>query len=361
MIRRRISRTIQARGRAMSGQIIRATSLVALGILTAGSGFAQAPQGLVAPRPLTSPQPPQPTNALDVPVEGWVTVRYSVSASGAPSNVRAVEFMPPTIDPAPTIETVSGWTFSPGMQNGRAIDWHNNESIVVFRLQSGAGQASEEYQQTYESVNALLDAEPVDYAAALAANNKLLGEYSLRLSDIGLALTQATVIQDSRMDPISALESLRLATDPRLPMLSGTELFPAVQNRLRLEFELGRIDDALASYNRLAKGLGPNQNDVFMQLGSRLRTQSQRDALLRIKGRIDSDAWRINADRRYFYLSDINGTVRSIVAECDTRRIELEFDPDTDYGLPDALGDCTIFVEGDPGTTFTLAAALPPE
>ena len=28
----------------------------------------------MAPRPLTSPQPPQPTNAAGVPVEGWVTV-----------------------------------------------------------------------------------------------------------------------------------------------------------------------------------------------------------------------------------------------------------------------------------------------
>ena len=347
----------------MSGRYIRSLSLAILVTAAAASGIASAQQGLVAPRPLTSPQPPQPTNAAGTPVEGWVTVRYSVGADGKPSGVHAVDVMPPTIDPAPTVAAVSGWTFSPGLQNGRPIDWHNSETVVTFRLQSGPEASSPEFSDRYGAIAEMLAADPIDFAAANAASQALIGAHSTRLADLGLALTQAAVIHYEAKDPHSALAAMRRATDPRVPMLGGTELFPAVQLRLQLENDLGRIDDALETYGRLAKGLGPRASDaVFAQLGAELRMKSSDDEFLAISGRLDGGSWRIDADRRYFFLSDVeNGSVNTIVAECDTRRIELPFDPDDNYGLPDGFGNCTLFVEGAPGTTFYFVAVLPPE
>ena len=94
-----------------------------LALLGASPLAALAQSELIAPRSLISPLPPAPTNARNVPVEGYVTVRYTVLADGKAVNVRAIDAMPPSIDPAPTIATVGTWTFAPGclvetVQNG---------------------------------------------------------------------------------------------------------------------------------------------------------------------------------------------------------------------------------------------------
>jgi hypothetical protein len=131
---------------------------------------------------------------------------------------------------------------------------------------------------------------------------------------------------------------------------------------MRLEGQLGRIGDGLQSYGRLVKGLGPNGADPELAaLGEQLRLKAASPDLIEVRGRIVGDSWRIEPSRRFFFIANVQGTLRSIVAECDTRRIELAFNPEDDYGLPDALGNCTIFVQGDRNTDFSFVEALPPE
>jgi hypothetical protein len=346
--------------------MIERTRLAFCGTLLAllgASPLAALAQGeLIAPRSLTSPLPPSPTNARNVPVEGYVTVRYSVLADGKPVNVRAVDAMPPSIDPAPTVATVGTWTFAPGTRNGQAIDWHNNESVVVFRSTAGAESDNSAFREGFAAIETMLAAETIDYAAALAASETLLNEHATRLDDIGLAMVQSAVIQIGAGALNSALLRLRMATDPRVPMLSGTELRPALELRMRLEGQLGRIGDGLQSYGRLVKGLGPNGADPELaSLGETLRLKAASPDLIEVRGRIVGDSWRIEPSRRFFFIANVQGTLRTIVAECDTRRIELEFNPEDDYGLPDALGNCTIFVHGDRNTDFSFVEALPPE
>jgi hypothetical protein len=80
-----------------------------------------------------------------------------------------------------------------------------------------------------------------------------------------------------------------------------------------------------------------------------------------VKGRIDAASWRIDPSRRFFFILLTGGAISSIDAECDTRRVELQFNPDDNYGLPESFGACTIFVNGDAGTTFSFVEALPSE
>jgi hypothetical protein len=314
------------------------------------------------PRALTSPLPPAPVNARNVPTEGYVTVRYSVLADGKPTDVRAIDFMPPSIDPAPTVATVSSWTFAPGTRNGQPIEWHNGETVVVFRSTAGVEGDNAAFQERYAAIEMMLAADPVDYPAALAASESLLSEHSTQLSEIGVAMVQSAIIQIGAGTLNSALQRLRMATDPRVPMLSGTELKPALELRMRLEGELGRVGDALASHERLMKGLGPGNGDAeFTTIGQELRTKASTEEFLEVRGRIVSDSWRIDPMRRLFFIPRVEGTIRTIVAECDTRRIEIPFNSEDDYSLPDALGDCTIFVEGDRNTDFSFVEVLPAE
>jgi len=335
---------------------------ILLALLGASPLAALAQGELYPPRALTSPLPVAPVNARNVPVEGYVTVRYSVLADGKAVDVRAIDVMPPSIDPAPTVAAVGGWTFAPGTRAGQAIDWHNNETVVVFRSTAGAESDNSAFRERFSAIEAMLAAATVDYSAAQTANESLLNEGTTRLDDLGIAMVQSAVIQIGAGALNSGLLRLRMATDPRVPMLSGTELKPALELRMRLEGELGRVGDALESHARLAKGLGPNGGDAeFLELGERLRTKAASQDLIEVRGRIVGDAWRIEPSRRFFFIANVQGILRTVVAECDTRRFELAFNPQDDYGLPDSLGNCTIFVRGDRNTDFSFVEAPPPE
>jgi hypothetical protein len=318
------------------------------------AGFAQ---DLIAPQPITSPQPPQPTNATGQVIDGWVTVRYSVLANGTPANVRVANVMPPSIDPAPTLASFSEWRFTPGTRDGSAIDWHNNEIKVTYRSQGGMSPTADAFAASYAAISDQMESE--DYEAALAASDQLIASNASRMSELGLALVQNAFIHRELGDWYSALGPLQMATDPQLPMLSGVELYPALQLRMSVEQNLSRTQDALESYKRLARAVG-GQDQALAQQGEAMANAWEQAPLLEVKGRIDDGSWRLDAGRRFFFIDGIDGRITTIDAECDTRRLSLEFDPSADYQLPTSFGDCTLFLHGDDGTRFSLIEALPP-
>jgi tetratricopeptide (TPR) repeat protein len=338
-----------------------APALLMLVVLAGINQPAWSQSGLVAPRPMTSPQPPQPTNAQGEPVEGWVTLRYAVLEDGTPTDIRAVDVMPPWIDSAPTIDTFGEWTFFPGTLDAEAIDWYNNETVVLFRSPNGTPEPSRSFEEGYQAVGAMI--QETDFDAALAASRSLIDEQATRLGDIGVALAQSALIHFGQQDFQSALHPIQQASDRRLPLLGGDDLAATLRVRMQVEHGLGRIGEALESYNRLALALGKNPDDIspdFARIREALKDSLESAEYLPVAGRIDDRPWRIAPQRRFFYIEGIEGEVQSIDAECDTRKISLEFNPEDNYGLPESFGDCVIFVHGDPGTEFTFVQVLPP-
>jgi hypothetical protein len=332
------------------------TALISIAILFCQPGFAQ---NLLSPRPVVSPQPPQPTNAAGQAVEGWVTVRYTVGANGVPADVYVIDAMPPGIDTGPTLETFADWKFTPGTSAGSAINWYNNQTRIVFRTEGGSSPTADAFATGYAQIGELL--ESGDARAALSASETLIADNASRLSELGLALVQNAVIQTELDAPFAALAALRMATDPHVPMLGGAELYGAVKLRLELEQQLSHTQEAIRSYRRLEKAIG-NQDADLDQQGKTLIQLWDLAPLLEVYGRIDGGRWQFDAGRRFFYLDKIEGgSLSTIDAECDTRKLTLEFDPNVDYQLPESFGACTLVLHGDNGTRFSLVEALPPE
>src|SRR5690606_108828 len=89
-------------------------------------------QDVVPPQLLDRAELAAPRTPMGVPLEGWVKVRYSVLANGTTDAVRVVESMPPQLDSKAAVAAVKEWKFSPATTGGEAVDWHNNESTIVF-------------------------------------------------------------------------------------------------------------------------------------------------------------------------------------------------------------------------------------
>jgi len=311
---------------------------------------------LAPPRALTQTQPPQSTNAIGEPVDGWAIVRYSVLANGTTANVRVIETVPPSMDEDPIVSAVETWTFEPGTEDGDAVDWHNGESIVNFGS-GDPGQPSDAFNTAYDSIVTLTEEQL--FTQALDASLTLLNEQATAQVELGLAVGQLATINFLGDNPHRALRYLQLVTDERITVLPLEELFTALQLKLNVETSLGRVKEALKTYEWIAAGLDPEAADPFASVAGQLRNHWENTQFLEIKGEVGNKPWRFDIGRRYFYIDNVNGEIDSLDIECDRRRLSVDFQADADYQLPESFGACTVFVYGTPGTEFSYIAVLP--
>jgi protein TonB len=90
---------------------------------------AASSQGRFDPNPVYRASPAYPAGARSQKIEGHVVVTYSVSASGAVSNVRVVSASPPGIFNSATIAAVQQWRFKASPQGAQG-----RRTTVRFKL-----------------------------------------------------------------------------------------------------------------------------------------------------------------------------------------------------------------------------------
>ncbi|ELR03694.1 hypothetical protein GMDG_08932, partial [Pseudogymnoascus destructans 20631-21] len=90
---------------------------------------AASAKGRFDPNPVYRASPAYPAGARSQKLEGYVVVSYSVSASGAVSNVSVVSASPPGIFNAATVAAVRQWRFKPSPQGAQG-----RRTTVRFKL-----------------------------------------------------------------------------------------------------------------------------------------------------------------------------------------------------------------------------------
>jgi len=89
---------------------------------------AASAKGKFDPNPIYRAKPAYPAGARSSKIEGYVVVRYSVSASGAVTSVSVVSASPPGIFNSATMAAVRQWRFKPSPQGG------SRSTTVRFKL-----------------------------------------------------------------------------------------------------------------------------------------------------------------------------------------------------------------------------------
>ncbi|CAN0258282.1 unnamed protein product, partial [Phaeothamnion confervicola] len=90
---------------------------------------AASAKGRFDPNPIYRAKPAYPSGARASKIEGYVVVAYSVSASGAVTNVSVVSASPPGVFNAATVAAVRQWRFKPSPQGASG-----RRTTVRFKL-----------------------------------------------------------------------------------------------------------------------------------------------------------------------------------------------------------------------------------
>jgi TonB family protein len=313
---------------------------------------ATAAADVVPPRALEQAKPRPPENRFGIPIEGWVVLRYTVLPDGRTANVRVVDRMPPTLVEREAVSAVESWTFEPARSNDTAIEWHNNESVVVFDLEAVPLEPSGFFLPAYREADALLKSGEHD--KALKRNESMLSTQTSRLAEVGLAQMQNAAIHIALGDLHAAYAAVLRATDPRVPVLGSDDLKVALRYRNALELELGDVLGALATFDR-RNAIEPVPDDDPMAVqAAAIDAVLGGDAPIAIKAKILDELWVHVATRRTFSISAVSGEIERIRVECDRRGAELEFAADSEWTLPESWGGCNVMIEGDRDTEFVF-------
>jgi tetratricopeptide (TPR) repeat protein len=280
-------------------------------------------------------------------------------ADGKTADVRAVDAMPPGLDPSAAVTAAEAWTFEPAREDGAPIDWHNNAALVVFSRANAEHDGSLEFAEAYEEVAELIRSGRLEDARS--RNDRMQREYAVTFEEIELAQMQLAAIDHALADPQAALAAIRRATEPAIANLGEDELKLALEHRFALELELGLASDALQTFERRAElaPLAPRQ--PLERQGTVLRQAlAVPETAQAVRGRIAANGlWEYALPWPIFEVADVQGRAEGLHVECH-RKTELPFQPNVQMTIPSSWGRCVLAIRGQPETTFTLYEFLEP-
>lgn len=102
------------------------------GIEIGGAGIGASDGEML---PLVNVQPSYPTRAAQRGIEGWVQVRFVVTAEGGVRDVEVVDAEPPNIFNSSAIRAAERFRFQPRVVGGEAVDVPGVQYVFRFQLE----------------------------------------------------------------------------------------------------------------------------------------------------------------------------------------------------------------------------------
>ena len=270
-----------------------------------------------------------------------------------------------------SMKYVRAMRFSPATANGVPVPIQGLLFPLRFRWAAPGGQ-NPAYQKELLEVVRLMQAR--DFAGAHVHAQWMLSEKVRRLYEFAglkaiLAQTHASI-----GNPHRALAASREATAQTsmsfddyvpggaLPVVSQNDfMLPAnlCESILRLRFGLaannGFYLDALKAHAALQGLVAIPADDPTMMDFRKILAHFETAPSLTATIRIDEDkVWYHELALRSFQVSDLTGTLSSIVVNCAGNSRKLVFSPGVNWTLPEGWSSCRLQFHGDAGTEFRL-------
>lgn len=339
--------------------IVKAIALgTAAGLLVAT--FATAQEAATAPvfvRPVPIMQDGKslPANGN----EGVVVARYTVKADGTVSDVETVGGFTNPLYESMVKETVGKWTFTPGTVNGEARDFLNQEYTLMMRA-SDQLAISPAVAAGIDGINAQIAAK--DFSAARDTINGVLATEVHSVFDYALMNQMLTAVHAGLEDPFAALVSIRKSTmsgtnaagEPQY-LLTPDILQGALKQHLMLAAALRQQGEVLRTWEVVDGLYDIAANDNLHEVVNTAEQQLASPDPLAGLGKIVDGQWSHVPTRRIFTVADVReGNLQKVIARCDRRTLELEYQADVDWSLPAGVGECKLEFNGSDGTLFTV-------
>lgn len=297
-------------------------------------------------------------DAAGMGTEGLHVVRFTVKADGSTDDVEIIGGFTNAQAKTFLAQMVRGWTFTPGTVNGEPADFFNQEYVIRNYLAEEL-ILSEEANAKLAEINELVA--QGEHDKAVRETRRLIEREAVTALDYTIAHEILTGIYMAMDMPFEALEASQVATMSRTNLIGEKEyLLPdqmldlALRKRLMLSLAVQQTAEAERVISILETDLRIPADDPVREVAGELRTALESAEPLVAQAMIVDKQWSYKPARRIFTVANIDGSLKEIQVRCQRGNIELQYEADVDWTIPDSLGDCTLDIAGKNGTRFTL-------
>ncbi|MBJ7417446.1 MAG: energy transducer TonB [Niveispirillum sp.] len=305
--------------------------------------------------------PSYPLRERDNWTEGWVDLRFDVTAEGKARDV-SVDYQMGRGDFAKhTAKWLEGCQFEPAKRDGTPVEARNQYQRFYFRIESANPGASPEIIRRLRAVDALLEQGKADEAMAELDTASKDSRFLYEMVHIMARRAQAMAVAGKVDLAILYLQQVRYSDSFLGPREQGW----VRRLTLRLALSQGLYHDAVDAAETI-KNLGEKDADKPLTSAlERLRKAVEDGTPFGVDGRIPSEcrpeicsaeqpSWRYRPVRRTISLTDIKGELDRVEARCDARTFSAKAEPDVTWTIPASWGECSVSIFGTPGSTFRI-------
>ncbi|MDJ0758367.1 MAG: TonB family protein [Woeseiaceae bacterium] len=289
--------------------------------------------------------------------EGWVQLNFVVAPDGSVVDPIVVDSVGGEAFEQSAVDAVSDWTFEPSDE-----EVANNSVAIRFERSNDSGKASRNFMRWYKMILTDLASDKVEDARANLERAKAFGGWNLYESSI-LAIVEGRVADGEGNDNLrreALRQALNIGDSNALNAKTKRELLASL---VRIETEQQRFVDAGEALDALRDTKG--HASVIESLEEEIRALEAGIAEateITVPGVVSTPCdresgqalWAHKPSLRHFAIENIDGDIERVEARCDSGRLVAPIDSQEAWSIPEAWGDCEVFVFGEDGASFAF-------
>lgn len=328
----------------------------------AAAAVVDSAEFFIPAEPIEKPTPRYPGLSLRRGHEAWVHVTYCIDESGTPQNVSVAASDGDDLFERQAVRTIQKWRFEPALVNGEPSWQSRNNQVIIFALTSAQKGADRDFIRSYKKIKELIAHD--DLEAADKIFQKLFDDDDLSLYEIAKVWVLRARYESLKGDPYLVDMALHRASVSGGQFIEEESYQAILAMRVKTELLLGKYSEAIQAYESLKERAGEETasvvklEPVMSELYAAINNQSTLSTAAEIRRKGEcyecNDSFVFSLVHRDFTFSDIVGELSSIEMRCDHKHLRSEISDLVEWHVPDAWGDCSLHIFGQPGTTFDV-------
>jgi TonB family protein len=331
-------------------------AIVALSLFTPIQA-AELSQHLVTriePEPIKRVTPKYPKDAARHAREGWARLSFVIDKEGNVNNVLVTETSGSTDLTKAAVKAAKQWKYKPAMENGKAVQQCVNSLQMDFRMhKNGTTGASRKFRAKYKKAQQALaenDYKELEKQLALMKKNKYMHLSENNYLHLLSADYAKEIGQKDRQ-----LSHLNRVAMSLITMSNEQQKLSVLYEVFSLQLELNKFKAAHVTYEKLMKLSAAKP--YLEQLTKKMAQVNEvigGDKNLIIDASINKEFWTANLVRNEFSLTGVEGSLHTLDVRCANKRHVYTIEEESTWKIPAHWENCSIYVFGEPKTTFKL-------
>lgn len=282
--------------------------------------------------------------------EGWVQVGFMVDASGKPFEVTVVDSTGNKAFEAAAVQAVEHAKLEPGKLNGQPIE-SATQMKFKYSLDSTQG-ASRQFIAGYRHLISAIKAN--DRMAADAAMKEL--EVTNLYEDAYFGLANYQYARLWADEPTQLKYLIRAVAEEHTAQYLPTREFSyALVQIIRLQINARYFGEALKSWDDLQKVTGDSSlKGQIKPAIDQLKKIRSDDSEYEVPGSMPDGSWNLSLFKKHFRAKVTDGHISDVKLRCEKGFVRFAFDSALQYTVAAKYGECSLELEGDRETRFTL-------